>query len=164
MQLDLFAPAPGSLDAFLARPCTWYEGVPNREGLRQYTVAIRSPFDPKEMTRKQRHARGSGFESWRTDMKKDPPEVWAARFVKLLRRHPHALTFNAMLLHLTGNEYTGDVGMGKPPEAGLWLAVERGLIWWRTEEPEAEPFGGPYWFAACPRLSENRRPRRNPRR
>lgn len=44
-------------------------------------------------------------------------------------------------LTLTGRRYTADVALGKPPELGLWLAVERRLVFWSNLED------GAVWFA-----------------
>jgi hypothetical protein len=124
-----FGPMKG-FEAMMREPCTWNEGVPDRSGLAQYIVAYRCEYDPEPMSRKDKHAQGAGFEAWRTDMKGNPRD-WAAAIVRLLRDR-QSRTFNGIVLELTGMQYTADVALGKPPEDGLWLAVERGLVWWAS--------------------------------
>lgn len=131
-QLSLFEPAPQTFAEVMAAPCRWCEGVPDRSGLAQFTVAIRSPHDPRRLSRKQRHRVGAGFEAWRDDMK-GSARGWAAAIVRLLRDR-QSRTFNHIVLDLTARHHTADVALGKPPEDGLWLAVERGLVWWANTE------------------------------
>lgn len=136
--------------AFMAAPATWHEGLPDRSGLAQYTVALRSPWDPERLTRAEQRATGGGFEAWRKDLVGEP-RSWAAAIIRLLR-DGQSRTFNRIVLDLTARQYTADVALGKVPEVGLWLAVERGAIWW------ANLADGAVWFALrAPRAPRDQR-------
>jgi len=134
-----------TFDEQMARPCTWYTGVPDLSGLAAFVIMIRSPHDPERLTRAEARALGGGWQAWIEDMK-GSPVTWAAAIVRLLR-DGQSRTFNRLVLDLTGRLYTADVAAGKAPEQGLWLAVERGLVLWANQED------GATWFAVRPRSS-----------
>jgi len=141
----------------MAEPCTWYErDLPDRSGVAKYTVAIKAPdTDPEPLSRKAKHAIGSGFEAWRTDLL-GTDRQWAARIARLLCHAPHSLTFNAITLHLTGLKHGADSAMGRAPEAGLWLAVERGLIWWANVNDHVRFARRPMGWGGSPPRSAGR--------
>ena len=141
-QLDLFEAPIGTWEELRAQPCSWFEGVPDRSGVAKYTHCLRSPFDPDRLSRAQRHREGGGFEAWRSDLGGEPRQ-WAARIVRHLRSLRDSRTFNGLVLELTGYQYTADVALDEAPDHGLWLAVERGLVYWSND---AEP--GVVRFAA----------------
>lgn len=130
-----------TFDELMARPAAWHVDPPDRSGLAAYRVAIRSPFDPPRTPRTAR--RGQEL-AWRTDLSGNPRR-WAAAMVRLLRQDGQSRTFNRLVLDLTARQYTADTALGKAPEAGLWLAVERGLIVWADLED------GAVWFSTVPR-------------
>ncbi len=128
-----------TFEELMARPVTWYSGVPDTSEAFAYVVLIRSPFDPERLRRSEQRKLGRGFEAWREDLRGDP-RAWAAKFVRLLR-DGQSRTFNRLVLDATGRLYTADTASGKAPERGLWLAVEKGLLWW------AHLDDGATWFA-----------------
>lgn len=136
-QLDLFA-APTATqtdDASWMDAETWsyHTGLPDRSGLAQYTVLIRAPGDPERRSRETRQAamghEGAAVE-WRT-WRKASAEEWRARIVAHLA-DGIPRTLNRIAVELV--DATADV-VGDTAEAGLWLAVERGEVWWTSTAP-----------------------------
>jgi hypothetical protein len=131
-QLDLFADAPER---------AWYEadvweyhtGLPDRSGMARYTVLIRAPWDPPRRPREVRQA-AMGHEAaaveWRT-WRKASAEQWCERIVAHLA-DGEPRTLNRIAVELV--DATADV-VGATAQAGLWLAVERGLAWWTACAP-----------------------------
>lgn len=134
-QLDLFtAPTePAELQWYDAETWSYFTGLPDRSGPAQYTVLIRAPWDPERRPREVRQAEmgkeaaAVAWQAWR----KAPPEEWRARIVAHLADGVPR-TFNRIAVELV--DASADV-VGDTAEAGLWLAVERGEIWWTNEAP-----------------------------
>lgn len=127
--------------AFDAAPSHWYDaaewtyctGLPDRSGASVYTVLIRAPWDPERRPREAVHAEMGNraaalrWKNWR----KVSAEEWCARIVEHLA-DGEPRTLNRMAVEMV--DATADV-VGDTAEAGLWLAVERGLVWWTPLAP-----------------------------
>lgn len=129
-QLDLFAPpdAPPTDDAW-----SYYTGLPDRSGLARYTVLIRAPGDPERRPREARQAamgKEAAAVEWRA-WRAASAEEWRARIVAHLA-DGNPRTFNRIAVELV--DATADV-VGDTAQAGLWLAVERGEVWWTSDAP-----------------------------
>ena len=112
----------------------YYTGLPDRDGMNAYVVLVRAPEDPKRRSRKERQAalgiREAAVE-WKK-LAKLPAAEWADRIVEL-QSDCVPRTFNAIAVTLADAE--ASTMAGKSMEVGLWMAVERGDLWWTNHVP-----------------------------
>ncbi len=132
-QLELFVGSRASRSWMDADLWAYHEGLPDISGLARYTVLIRAPGDPERRPRENRQAamghRAAAVE-WRA-WHKASAEEWRARIVAHLA-DGMPRTLNRIAVELV--DATADV-VGEAALAGLWLAVERGEIWWTADAP-----------------------------
>jgi hypothetical protein len=128
-QLALFTPEPAS------SVVTYHSGLPDLSApLSRYTVFIRAPWDPERQSREERRERLGSHKAAATEWqqwRRASAEDWCARIVGLLE-DGIPRTLNRIAVELV--DATADA-VGDTAEAGLWLAVERGLLWWTREVP-----------------------------
>jgi len=110
----------------------WWRRPPVRTGAAQFTVAIRAPDDPERKPRPKKMADDPGHSVKWKSINNATVEDWSRAIVKLLS-DGKSRTFNAISVELSGT--TGDITIGRNPEKGLWLAVERGELEYTPEAP-----------------------------
>lgn len=112
----------------------WLQGLPNRQGLAQYTHLIRSPLDPERSTREERRERyGDGASTeWKRLTAKATVDAWMAAIVELLLDGAPR-TFNAICVELA--DITADVAAGKSPDEALWSLVAWRAVQWTNRAP-----------------------------
>jgi hypothetical protein len=106
---------------------TFFLGLPNREGASAYVHLIRAEDDPDETM-----ARGAGKREVGWWKRIGTDEEWAAKIAAHMEDGVPR-TANRIAVELTGT--TIDIFFGKAPDAGLWLAVERGELAWTATAP-----------------------------
>lgn len=113
----------------------YFTGLPDlSDPLSRYTLLIRAPWDPQRSSREERRERLGGHHEAATEWRqwrKAKPEEWLERILDLMK-DGEPRTFNAMAVELVD---AGADAVGDTAEAGLWLAVEKGLLWWSSEAP-----------------------------
>lgn len=111
----------------LPEPSEWLErfALP-MTGLASYQVLVRSPDDPERRSRKERQQSPDYATSWKR-LDDASPEQWATLFVDLLKTC-EPMTFNALVLTVTGGAFTADVAAFGAPHLGLALALADGRL------------------------------------
>ncbi len=123
---------------------TWTNEPVERSGDYAFVFMIRSPSDPERSPRAKMGTEGSDPNSLRRKaLKKDPPELWAARiFEHLADGKPR--TFNRIAIELV--DRTADIVSDTALDAGLWLLVAQKKIEHTMQAPIlfrlVDPFEG----------------------
>jgi hypothetical protein len=102
-------------------------GTPSPE--KGFLHLVRGPDDPARISRKERQAASStSAVDWRAALK-DTKEGWKARILKVLHEaDAPGLTFNAIVLAMTGGNYTADMVHMTEATQALWGLVEARVL------------------------------------
>lgn len=112
-----------------AEDITWNTAIPDKSGVRQFTLLIRASED--ERFEKRRRGRGAGGQlEWRRALSIPLMlEVWLERMRRVLADGV-ARTFNRIILEASEGKFTADIAAGKAPESVLWEMLHRGELEW----------------------------------
>ena len=110
----------------------WATGPVSRQGAARYVHLIRAPWDPPELTRKERQNIDRDPTRWKKTFA--DVAVWRDKIFRLLC-DGKARSFNAIVLELTDRYYTADAAFDKGPDFALWALVDEGEVEHTTYAP-----------------------------